>query len=146
LECIGGYDRFISLSFYVFQIIYVSSVHLYCFICRHEFISSVLSYHTMTCLMLVHASYMPYMFVSIIQSRCLCCYLYVSVVLLSRFFIFSCFVMIHVSCLHAYDIYMIHMLFVHMFHIVMDTFDITIFMINYVLYVIVIMIIFMELK
>jgi hypothetical protein len=107
-EHIGGYDRFISLSFYIFQIIYVSFVHLYCFVCSHEYISSVLSYHTMICLMYVHASYMPYLFVSVIQSCCLRCCLYVSVVLLSHFFIFSCSVMIHVSCLYVYDIYMIH--------------------------------------
>jgi hypothetical protein len=67
-ERMGGYGRFISLSFYVFQIIYISSVYLYCFICTHEFISSILSYRIMTCLMPVYASYMSYMFVSVIQS------------------------------------------------------------------------------
>jgi membrane-bound acyltransferase YfiQ involved in biofilm formation len=50
--------------------------------------------------------------------------------------------MIHVSCLYAYDIYIIHMLFVHIFYIVMNTFDIIISMINYLLYVIIIMIIY----
>jgi hypothetical protein len=50
--------------FYVFQIIYVSSIYLYCFVRSHEFISSVLSYRIMACLMPVHASYMPYLFVS----------------------------------------------------------------------------------
>jgi hypothetical protein len=39
-ECMGGYDQFSSLLFYVLQIIYV--VYLYCFIYNHEFISSVL--------------------------------------------------------------------------------------------------------
>jgi hypothetical protein len=53
-ERMGGYDHFSSLSFYVFQIIYVSYVHLYCFACSHEFIQSVLSYHIMTFLMTVH--------------------------------------------------------------------------------------------
>jgi hypothetical protein len=131
-ECMGGYDRFISLPFYVFQIIYVSYVHLYCFVCNHEFIPSILSYHIMTCLMPIHASNMPCLFVLILQSCCLCCYL----------FIFSCSVMILVPCLYAYYIYMIHMLYVLMFHIVMDIFDIMISMINYLLYVIIIMLIY----
>ena len=47
LERMGGYARFISLLFYVLQIIYPSYVHLCCFICSHEFISSVLSYYNM---------------------------------------------------------------------------------------------------
>jgi hypothetical protein len=59
-ERMGGYDRFISLLFYVLQIIYVSYVHVYCFVCNHEFISSVLSYYIMICLMSVHASNMLY--------------------------------------------------------------------------------------
>jgi hypothetical protein len=89
-ERIGGYDQFISLLFYVFQIIYV--VHLYYFICSHEFMQSILSYHIMTCLISIHASNMLYLFVLILQSYCLCCYL----------FIFSCFVMIHVPYYHVY--------------------------------------------
>jgi hypothetical protein len=128
----GGYDRFISLRFYIPQIIYVSFVHLYCFVCNHEFMSSVLSYYIMTCLMSVHASNMLYLFVLILQSCCLCCYL----------FIFSCSVIIHVPCLYAYCIYMIHMFYVLMFHIVMDIFDIMISMINHLLYVITIMLIY----
>jgi hypothetical protein len=39
-------------------------------------------------------------------------------------------------------IYMIHMLCVLMIHIVMDIFEITIFMVNYLLYVIIIMLIY----
>jgi hypothetical protein len=131
-ERMGGYARFISLPFYVLQIIYVSYVHLYCFVCNHEFTPYVLSYHIMTCLMPVHASNMPYLFVLILQSCYLCCYL----------FIFSCSVMIHVPCLYVYYIYMIHMLYVLMFHIVMDIFDIMSSMINYLLYVIIIMLIY----
>jgi hypothetical protein len=131
-ELMGGYARFISLPFYILQIIYVSYVHLYCFVCNHVFIPSVLSYHIMTCLMLVHASNIPYLFVLILQSCCLYCYL----------FIFSCSVMVDVPCLYAYYIYMIHMLYVLMFHIVMDIFDNMISMINYLLYVIIIMLIY----
>jgi hypothetical protein len=116
-----GYDQFISLLFCIQLIIYVSYIHLYCFICRHEFISSVLSYYNML-----------YLFVLILQSCCLCCYL----------FIFSCSIIIHVSCLYAYYIYMIHMLYVLMIHIVMDITEITITMINYFLYVIIIMLIY----
>jgi hypothetical protein len=82
--------------------------------------------------MSVHDSNMLYLFVLILQSCCLCCYL----------FIFSCSVMIHVPCLYAYYIYMIHMLYVLMFHIVMDIFDIMISMINYILYVMIIMLIY----
>jgi hypothetical protein len=66
-ERMGGYDRFISLLFYVLQIIYVSYVHLYCFVCNHEFISYVLSYHIMTCLMPVNASNMSYLTVILIM-------------------------------------------------------------------------------
>jgi hypothetical protein len=110
-----------SLLFYVLQIIYVSYIHLCCFICSHEFISYVLSYYNML-----------YLFVLILQSCCLCCYL----------FIFSCSIIIHVSCLYAYYIDMIHMLYVLMIHIVMDIFEITISMINYLLYVIIIMLIY----
>jgi hypothetical protein len=124
----GRYDQFS----YVLQIIYVSYVQLYCFGCSHEFIPSILSYHIMTCLMPIHASNMSYLFVLILQSHCLCCYL----------FIFSCSIMIHVPCLYAYYIYMIHMLYVLMIHIVMDIFDIVISMINYILYVIIIMLIY----
>jgi hypothetical protein len=129
-ERMGGYDQFISLLFYVFQIIYV--VHLYSFIYSHEIIQFVMSNHFMTCLMSVHASNILYLFVLILQSYCLCCYL----------FIFSCFVMIHVPCLYAYYIYMIHIFYVPMFHIVMDIFDIIIFMINCTLYVIIVMLIY----
>jgi hypothetical protein len=63
-ERMGGYDQFISLLFYVFQIIYV--VHLYCFIYSHEFMQFILSYHIMTCLISVHASNMLYLFVLIL--------------------------------------------------------------------------------
>jgi hypothetical protein len=83
-ERIGGYDQFISLLFYVLQIIYVSYIHLCCFICSNDFIISVLSYYNML-----------YLFVLILQLCCLCFYL----------FIFNCSV-----SLHAYYIYMIHML------------------------------------
>jgi hypothetical protein len=111
------YDRFISLLFYVLQIIYVSYVHLCCFICNHEFISSVLSYYNML-----------YLFVLILQSCCLCCYL----------FIFSCSIIIHIPCLYIYYIYIIHMFYVLTIHIIMDIFDIMISMINHLLYVIII--------
>jgi hypothetical protein len=119
----SAWKGMISLSSYCFgilQIIYVSYIHLCCFICSHEFISSVLSYYNMS-----------YMCVLILQSCCLCCYL----------FIFSCSIIIHVPCLYAYYIYMIHMLYVLMIYIGMDIFEITISMINYLLYVIIIMLI-----
>jgi hypothetical protein len=103
----GRYDQFIFLLFYVLQIIYVSYIYLCCFICSNDFILSVLSYYNML-----------YLFVLILQSCCLCFYL----------FIFNCSV-----SLYAYRIYMIHMLCVLMIHIVMDIFEITISMVNYIL-------------
>jgi hypothetical protein len=123
-EHMGGYDQFSSLLFYVLQIIYV--VHLYCFIYNHEFISYVLSYDIMTCLMSVHANNMLYLFVLILQS----CYL----------FIFNCSVSLYAY--YIYMIYIIHMFYVPMIHIVMDIFDIMISMINHLLYVIIIMLIY----
>jgi hypothetical protein len=131
-ERMGGYDQFSSLLFYVMQIIYVAYVHLCCFIYSHEFIQTVLSYYIVTCLMSVHTSNMLNLFVLILQSCCLCCYL----------FIFSCSIIIHVPCLYAYYIYMIHMLYVLMIHIVMDIFEIAISMIKHILYVIIIILIY----
>jgi hypothetical protein len=65
--------------------------------------------------------------VLILQSCCLCFYL----------FIFNCSV-----SLYVYRIYMVHMLCVLMIHIFMDIFEITISMVNYLLYVIIIMLIY----
>jgi hypothetical protein len=67
-ERMGGYDQFSSLPFYVLKIIYVSYVYLYYFVCSHEFIQSVLSYHIMTFVMPVHVINIPYLFVLILQS------------------------------------------------------------------------------
>jgi hypothetical protein len=117
----GGYDQFISLLFCVLQITYVSYIHLCCFICSHVFISSVLSFYNML-----------YLFVSVLQSCCLYCYL----------LIFSCSVIIHEPCLYTYYIYMIHMFYVLVIHIVMDIFEIVISMIKYILYVIIIILIY----
>jgi hypothetical protein len=82
--------------------------------------------------MSVHVINIAYMFVLILQSCCLYCYL----------FIFCCSIMLHVPCLYAYYIYMIHMFYILMFHIVMNIFDIMISMINYLLYVITIILIY----
>jgi hypothetical protein len=68
--------------------------------------------------------------VLILQSCCLCFYL----------FIFNCSVSLHVY--RIYMIYIIHMLYVLLIHIDMDQFKITISMINYLLYVIIIMLIY----
>jgi hypothetical protein len=86
----------------------------------------------MTFLMRIYAINIPYLFVLILQSCCLYCYL----------FIFNCFIMLHVPCLYAYYIYMIHTFYILMFHIVMDIFVIMISMINNLLYVITIMLIY----
>jgi hypothetical protein len=73
---------------------------------------------------------MLYMFVLILQSRRLYCYL----------FIFNCSVSLYAY--YIYMIYMIHTFYVLMIHIVMDIFDIMISMINHLLYVIIIMVIY----
>jgi hypothetical protein len=126
-EHMGGYDQFISLLFYILQIIYVTYVHTCCFIYSHKFIQSVLSYYIMRCLMPVHTSNMINLFVLILQSCCLCCCL----------FILNCS-----DCLYAYYIYMINMFYVLMIHIVMDIFKIAISMIKHILDVIIIMLIY----
>jgi hypothetical protein len=46
-ERMGGYDQFIYLLFCVLEIIYVSYIHLCCFIFTNGFILSVLSYYNM---------------------------------------------------------------------------------------------------
>jgi hypothetical protein len=131
-ERMRGDDQFRSLLFYVLQIIYVSYVYLCCFVCSHEFIQTVLPYHIMTVLMPVHAINIPYLFVVILRSHYLYCYL----------FIFSCSIMLHVPYLYVYYIYMIHTFYILMFYIVMDIFDIMMSMINHILYVITIMLIY----
>jgi hypothetical protein len=86
--------------------------------------SSVLSYYNML-----------YLSVLILQSSCLYCYMFIS----------SCSLIIHEPCLYTYYIYMIymlHMICVLMIHIVMDIFEITISMFDYLLYVIIIMLIY----
>ena len=98
---------------------YVLYMHLYCFMYSKEFISSVLLPYNVL-----------YLFVLILQSCCLCFYL----------FIFNCSVSLYVY--RIYMIYMIHMLCVLMIHIVMDMFEITISMVNYLLYVIMIKLIY----
>jgi hypothetical protein len=111
-ERMGGYDQFIYLLFCVLEIIYVLYIHLCCFICRNDFILSVLSYYNMIDL---------------------------SVLILQHFylFIFNRSVSLHVY--RIYMIYIIHMLYVLMINIVMNIFDV---MINYLLYVIIIILIY----
>jgi hypothetical protein len=79
-----------------------------------------------------HTSNMINLFILILQSCCLCYYL----------FIFSCSIIIHVPCLYAYYIYMIHMFYVSSIYIVMDIFEIVISIIKHILYVIIIMLIY----
>jgi hypothetical protein len=118
-ERMGGYDQFIYLLFCVLEIIYDSYIHLCYFICTNDFILSVLSYYNMIDLSVL-----------ILQSCCLCFYL----------FILNCSVSLHVY--RIYMIYIIHMLYVLLIHIGMDQFKITISMVNYLLYVIIIMLIY----
>jgi hypothetical protein len=127
-ERMEEYDQFISLLFFILQIIYV---HSCCFIYSHKFIQSDLSYYIMTCLMPDHTGNMINLFVLILQSCCLCCHL----------FTFSCSIIIHIPCLYPYYIYMIHMLYVLLIYN-MDIFEIVISMIKHILYVIIIMLIY----
>jgi hypothetical protein len=64
-ERMGGYDQFISLIFYVLQIIDVSYIHLCCFICSNDFILSVLSYYNMLYLFVLIFTVMLFMFLSV---------------------------------------------------------------------------------
>ena len=50
--------------------------------------------------------------------------------------------MFHILCFHAFNNHMLHMLIDHMFYIAMNMFDITMSMINNLLYVIIIMLIY----
>jgi hypothetical protein len=118
-ERMRGYDQFIYLLFCVLDIMYVSYIHLCCFICKNDFILSVLSYYNMIDLSVL-----------IFQSCCLYFYL----------FSFNCSVSLHVY--RIYMIYIIHMLYVLRIHIVMDIFEKVISMINYILYVIITMLIY----
>jgi hypothetical protein len=81
-ERMGGYDRFISLLFYTFQIMIISVIYSCCFKRCYESVSYVQSYRF--CLYLVFVSairYMPCLLVSLIQSSCFIrCRLYVSIV------------------------------------------------------------------
>ena len=55
----------------------------------------------------------------------------------------SCLViMFHILCIHAFNNHMFYMLIDHMFHITMNMFDIMIYMINNLLYIIIIMLIY----
>jgi hypothetical protein len=91
----GGYDQFIYLLLCVLEIIYVSYIHLCCFICTNDFILSVLSYYNMIDLSVL-----------ILQSCCLCFYL----------FILNWSVSLHVY--RIYSIYIIHMLYVLLIYMV----------------------------
>jgi hypothetical protein len=101
-----------------------SSLQFYILHIIYVVCSSALSYYNML-----------YLSVLILQSSCLYCYLFIS----------SCFAIIHEPWLYTYFIYMIymlHMLCVLMIHIVMDNFEITFSMFDYLLYVIIIMLIY----
>jgi hypothetical protein len=59
-ECMGGYDWFISLLFYVFQIMLILVVYPCCFKRRYEFVLFVQLYHFCLYSMFVSAiRYMP---------------------------------------------------------------------------------------
>jgi hypothetical protein len=70
-ERMGGYDWFISLLFYVFQIMLVSVVYPCCFKRCYESVSFVQLYHFCLYSMSVSAiRYMSYLLVSLVQSSC----------------------------------------------------------------------------
>jgi hypothetical protein len=150
-ERMGGYDWFISLQFYVFQIMLVSVVYPCCFKRCYEYVSYVQLYRFYLYFVSDSAiRYMSCLLISLVQSSCFIrCYLYVSVVLSCRFtcchmfiavmrYMFCIAVMLYISCLHVLNNHMFHMMIDHLFHIVMDIFDIMISMVNNLLYVIII--------
>jgi hypothetical protein len=101
-----------------------SSLQFYILHIIYVVCSFVLSYYNML--------YLPVLF---LQSSYLYCYLFIS----------SCSAIIHEPCLYTYfiyTIYMLHMLCVLMIHIVMDTFEIMLYVFDYLLYVIIIMLIY----
>jgi len=51
-------------------------------------------------------------------------------------------VMHHILCFHTFNSHMFYMLIDHMFHVTMNMFDIMIYMINNLLYVVIIMLIY----
>jgi hypothetical protein len=121
----------INLAPYCFMFCRLYMFHMFIYVVSYVAMNlSKLFCHIMTFLMHVHAINISCMFVLILQSYCLYCYL----------FIFSCFIILQVPCLYAYYIYMIHTFYILMFHIVMDIFDIMISMNNHILYIIIIII------
>jgi hypothetical protein len=64
-ERIGGYDQFIYLLFCVLEIIYVSYIHLCCFIFTNDFILSIMSYYNMIDLSVLIFTVMLFMFLSV---------------------------------------------------------------------------------
>ena len=87
--------------------------------------------------------------VSLVQSsRSIYCCISVSVVLFHRFTFITvmrympCLVLFNILCFHAFNNHMFYMLIDHMFHIIMSMFDIMIYMINNLLYIIIIMLIY----
>jgi len=151
----GGYDLFIFLLCFVFQITHVSVVHPCCFALYPKYISYVQSCHF--CLYPVSISAIRYMLCLLVllvqSSRFVYCCLSVSLVLFHHFtccLIFitvmrymPCFVvMFYILCFHAFNNHILYMLIDHMFHITMNMFDIMIYMINNLLYVIIIILIY----
>ena len=86
-------------------------------------------------------------------TSCVYCFSYVSVVLFRRltysllFIAFlrymSCFIIIfHILCFYIFNNHMFYIFMDHMFYIPMNMFDIIISMINYIIYVIIVMLVY----
>ena len=154
LEHRGGYDLFIFLMCFVFQIVHVAVVYPCCFSYCPEYVPYIQSCHFYLYLVSVFAiKYMLCLLVSFVQSsHFVCCCLYVSVVLFHHFtcymfiailrYMHCLIVMFYIWCFNAFNNHMLHMLIDHMFHIAINMFDIMTSMINNFLYVIIIMLIY----
>jgi hypothetical protein len=135
-EHMGGYDLFIFLLCFIFQILYVSVVLSCCFAIYLVFVTAI---RYIICL---HVSI-------VLSSRFIYGCLSVSVVLFSRFtcclmfiavmrYMCCLVVMFYILYFHVFNNDMLHMLIDHMFQIAINMFDIIISMINNLLYVIII--------
>ena len=170
-ERMGGYDPFIFLLCFVFLFIHVAVVCLFCCAYYPGYVSYVLPCIFCFYFIYVSGiSYMSCLLVSLVKlKRFICCYLYVSLVVQSLRLIYcfsyvsvvlfrrltysllfiaflrymSCLVIIfYILCFYIFNNLMFYMFMDNMFYIPMNMFNIMISIINYIIYVIIIMLIY----
>jgi len=171
-ERMGGYDPFIFLLCFIFLSVHVAVVYSCCCTYYSRYVSYVLSYlffyliylyvsavRSMLCLLvsLVKSKrficYYLYVSAVVLSRRLIYCFPYVSVVLFHRLtctllfiavlrYMFCLVIMFHILCFYIFNNHMFYMFIDHKFHIAMNMFHIMISMINYIIYVIIIMLIY----